>query len=110
MSDGTGPKLPSSEKPLAEQEEATLHALAEAIQQLTPEQRRRLMRRLRTSGLLEMDEPLTDRDRMQVAPALGIQARRKLRRMAQKGRPAGPVLVPANPPREEQSDEASSEP
>lgn len=110
MSDGAGPKLPSSENSLAGQEEATLQALAEAIQQLTPSQRRRLMRRLRTSGLLEIDELLTDRDRMQIAPALGLQARRKVRRVAQKGRPSGPVLVPANPPREEQNDGASAEP
>lgn len=110
MSDGVGPKLPSSENSIAGREEATLQALAEAIQQLTPSQRRRLMRRLRTSGLLEIDEPLTDRDRMQIAPALGLQARRKVRRVAQKGRPSGPVLVPANPPREEQNDGASAEP
>jgi ribonuclease HI len=105
MSESAGPKLPSSsENSQADQEEAALQALAEAIQQLTPAQRRRLMRRLRTSGLLEADELLTDRDRMQVAPALGLQARRKVRRAAQKTRPAGPVLVPANPPRDEQSD------
>src|SRR5688572_4650651 len=102
MSDGAGPNQPSSENSTADQEEADLKALAEAIQQLTPAQRRRLIRRLRTSGLLETDELLTDRDRMQVAPALGMHARRKLRRIVQKGRPSGPVLVPANPPRDEQ--------
>jgi ribonuclease HI len=82
-------------------EEATLSALAEAIQQLTPEQRRRLLRRLRTSGVLDNDEVLTDRDRLRVAPALGLLARRRVRRSSPKTRPAGPVLVPANPPTEE---------
>jgi hypothetical protein len=85
-------------------EEATLTALAEAIQQLTPEQRRRLLRRLRTSGSLDSDEVLTDRDRLRVAPALGMQARRRARRSGQKpSRPAGPVLVPANPPEESET-------
>jgi ribonuclease HI len=81
-------------------EEATLNTLAEAIQQLTPGERRCLLRRLRTSGLLDSDELLTDRDRLRIAPALGMQARRRLRRASQKPRGSGPNLVPATPPRE----------
>jgi len=110
MSDGVGSKRSPSEHPNIENEEATLNALAEAIQQLTPAQRRRLLRRLRTSGLLDSDEVLTDRERLQVAPALGMQARRRLRRAVQKPRSAGPVLVPANPPRDPSSDATKSEP
>jgi ribonuclease HI len=79
-------------------EEAMLTALAEAIQQLSPGQRRRLLRRLRTSGLLDQDELLTDREPLRVAPALGMQARQRVRRASQRPRAAGPKLVPANPP------------
>lgn len=100
MSDGAGVPPPSAPQSQAFDEEATLNALAEAIQQLTPGQRRRLLRRLRASGLLDSDELLTDRERLRVAPALGMQARRRIRRAAQKPRPAAPNLVPANPPRE----------
>jgi ribonuclease HI len=100
MSDGAGVSNSASQSTNPDDEEATLNALAEAIQQLTPSQRRRLLRRLRTSGLLESDEELTDRDRLRVAPALGMQARRRIRRSSQRSRPAGPNLIPANPPRE----------
>jgi ribonuclease HI len=100
MSDGAGSNRSSLNNPNLVNEEATLNALAEAIQQLSPEQRRRLLRRLRTSGLLESDELLTDRQRLRVAPALGILAQRRARRAGQKSRPAGPNLIPANPPRE----------
>lgn len=92
MAQGNGPDEGHSEEEL-------LVSLAEAIQQLTPDQRRRLLRRLRTSGLLDGDEELTDRDRLRVAPALGLQARRRVRRALQRPRRgAGPHLVPANPP------------
>jgi ribonuclease HI len=92
-------------------EDPKLTALAEAIQRLTPVERRQLLRRLRTSGVLDADELLTDRDRLRVAPALGLQARRRVRRAMQKpSRPAGPVLVPANPPEEKPSLVGKSEP
>lgn len=101
MSDGSQRSPHEQAYPL--DEEATLNALAEAIQQLSPAQRRRLLRRLRTSGLLDSDEVLTDRERLQVAPALGLQAQRRIRRATknnQRLRAAGPNLVPANPPGE----------
>ena len=88
---------------LAHDEEAMLTALAEAIQQLSPEQRRRLMRRLRTSGLLESDELLTDREPLRVALSLGVDAQARVRRASQKSRASGPKLVPANPPAESRS-------
>ncbi len=102
MGEDAGSKRPPSEDPNWQSEEAKLNALVEAIQTLTPLQRRRLIRRLRTSGLLDNDEVLTDRERLQVAPALGMQARQRFlhaKQNSQKPRPAGPVLVPANPPR-----------
>ncbi len=98
MSDGTG---------MHESEEAALNALVEAVQLLTPDQRRRLVRRLRTSGLLDTDELLTDRERLRIAPALGLQARRRMRRAAQKPRVSGAVLVPAQAP-QAQPDQSSS--
>jgi ribonuclease HI len=106
MSDGAGSNRSHSKDAGLAHEEATLNALAEAIQQLSPEQRRRLLRRLRTSGVLENDELLTDRQRLRVAPALGMQAQRRTRRAGQKSRPAGPNLIPANPPREVSPHEA----
>ena len=96
-----------SEHASIEDEEAALNVLVEAVQQLTPAQRRRLLRRLRTSGLLDRDELLTDRERLQVAPALGLQAKRRMRRASQKPRSAGPVLVPAQPSRDPQPDSDS---
>jgi ribonuclease HI len=98
MSNGTG---------MHESEEAALNALVEAVQLLTPDQRRRLVRRLRTSGLLEADELLTDRERLHVAPALGLQARRRMRRVMQKPRVSGAVLVPAQAPQAEPSQSSS---
>jgi len=109
MSDGTGSNSPHPQA-IEYDEEETLTAIAEAIQQLTPAQRRRLLRRMRISGLLDNDEPLTDRERLRVAPALGMQARKRIRRAAQKPRPSGPNLVPANPPRETSPVVPKSEP
>lgn len=42
-----------------------------AIQQLSPGERRQLLRRLHAGGLLEQDELLSDQRRLDVAPALG---------------------------------------
>lgn len=69
----------------------SLQALATAITALTPDERRRLLRRLRTAGVVGADEVLTDRNRLQVAPALGLR-RRALRR------PVAPVQVEPTPP------------
>ena len=90
----------SEGKAATQDEEAKLTALAEAIQELTPDQRRRLLRRLRTSGLLDNDELLSDRDPLRIAPALGLDAQRRARRAGEKPRASGPKLVPANPPSE----------
>jgi ribonuclease HI len=76
-------------------EELTLDDLVMAIQALTPDARRRLMRRLRTSGLLEQDEVLTDRNRLRVAPALGLRARRAVRRTHEVTTPASATPAPA---------------
>ena len=43
-----------------------------AIQALSPSQRRRLLRRLGASGLLDPEDLLTDQHRLDVAPALGV--------------------------------------
>jgi ribonuclease HI len=52
---------------------SNIEAIVEAIRQLSPEQRRRLQRRLRTSGLLAVEKFVTDRNRLQIAPALAMQ-------------------------------------
>lgn len=53
-------------------EAARLESIIEEIRQLTPAGRRRLLRYLRVAGLLEREELLTDRNRLRVAPALGL--------------------------------------
>jgi hypothetical protein len=50
----------------------TVETIVDLIRTLTPAQRRVLARRLRVSGLLQLDDLTTDRRRMVVAPALGI--------------------------------------
>lgn len=87
--------------------EETFASLVEAFEQLTPEQRRLLQRRLRTSGLAEPDL-LTDRNRLQIAPALGLRYRKLLRRVAARNAPARfvppdqpPAAPAADPPQDE---------
>lgn len=58
----------------AAQAEARLLEIVEAIRALTPDERRRLQRRLRVSGLLAADEYLTDRNRLRVATSLKLDA------------------------------------
>ena len=53
---------------------ARIQTIVEAISRLSPAARRDLARRLRVSGLLAPDELATDRQRLSVAPALGIPA------------------------------------
>jgi hypothetical protein len=55
----------------SDQTETRLLEIVDTIRTLTPAQRQRLLRRLRVSGLLDPDEVVADRDRLQVAPALG---------------------------------------
>lgn len=52
-----------------------IDAIIAAIQHLLPEQRRRLQRRLRVSGLFVPETAVTDQERLRVAPALGLRAR-----------------------------------
>jgi ribonuclease HI len=70
--------------------------IVEVVRRLGPEQRRQLQRRLRASGLLEPGELLTDRNRLQVAPALGLRYRDVLRRQGRRSVPAN--FVPAERP------------
>lgn len=51
---------------------STVETIIDLIRTLTPAQRRVLVRRLRVSGLLQLDDLATDRRRMVVAPALGV--------------------------------------
>lgn len=48
-----------------------LDIIVELVQQLTPEERRLLMQRLRVSGLLPPSTLLTDQNRLDVAPSMG---------------------------------------
>ena len=75
-----------------------LEAIVAAVQRLAPAQRRQLLRRLRTSGLFEADELLTDRNRLHVAPALGLRTRRVLRRMAPPTAASATVAASPVPP------------
>jgi ribonuclease HI len=47
--------------------------IVEAIRALSPDERRRLQRRLRVSGLVARDEYLTDRNRLRVATSLKLE-------------------------------------
>lgn len=51
---------------------ANIETVVELIRQLSPVQRRTLMRRLAVSGLLPGEELVSDRRRLSVAPALGV--------------------------------------
>lgn len=59
--------MPAANTPTAN----TIETIVDLIRTLTPTQRRILARRLRVSGLLQLDDLTTDRRRMTVAPALG---------------------------------------
>jgi len=48
-----------------------LDTIVELVQQLTPEERRRLVQRLRVRGLLPTTTLVTDQNRLEVAPSLG---------------------------------------
>jgi ribonuclease HI len=52
--------------------DSAIETIVAAIQRLSPAQRRQLQRHLRVSGLLVPDSTLTDQDRLNVAPALGL--------------------------------------
>lgn len=49
---------------------AQIEEIIELVRRLAPEQRRQLQRRLRASGLWQDDAVLTDRNRLEIAPAV----------------------------------------
>lgn len=71
----------------------TVETIVDLIRTLTPVQRRALARRLRVSGLLQLDDLTTDRRRIVVAPALGVA--RPPAPVPQL--PSAPVEPPARP-------------
>lgn len=86
----------------AAQAESRLLEIVEAIRALTPDDRRRLQRRLRVSGLLAPEEYLTDRNRLRVATslkpeatALGEQLPRPPLAQPDAGRHAAPAPITA---------------
>jgi ribonuclease HI len=71
--------------------DTAIEAIIATVQQLTPEQRRQLQRRLRVSGLFVPEAAVTDQHRLRVAPALGLQ---RPRQQAQTNQPpSGAILV-----------------
>lgn len=54
--------------------EAIIGEIIQLVQQLSASERRVLQRRLRVSGLVEVEELLADRNRLEIATALGVQA------------------------------------
>lgn len=69
----------------------SLPAILDAIEQLSPAQRRQLQRRLYVSGLFVPETLLTDQQRLQVAPALGEAV---TNRRTQSPRPGASGLMP----------------
>ena len=78
-----------------------LFAIIDAIEQLTPTQRRQLQRRLYASGLFVPETLLTDQNRLASAPALGNNFLRRQSRFVhaekQKGLAPPPLAPPAKP-------------
>jgi ribonuclease HI len=72
-----------------------IEAIIASIQQLTPEQRRQLQRRLRVSGLFVPEDAVTDQHRLRVAPALGLQ--HPPQRAQADHAPSGAILVKPEP-------------
>ncbi len=76
---------------------ARIQTIVEAISRLSPAERRDLARRLRVSGLLAADELATDRQRLSVAPALGVTPP-PVAPVAAQVAPAPAAPPPAAPP------------
>lgn len=72
-----------------------VQAVIAAIRQLSPENRRRLQRRLRVSGLWVQDELVTDQNRLQIAPALGKKVDHWRRAVGSAAPPQHTQPVPA---------------
>jgi hypothetical protein len=75
-------------------ERSPLLALIDAIEQLTPAQRRQLQRRLYASGIFVPDPLLTDQNRLQAAPALGDNFLRQQARFVRAEKPKAAVAPP----------------
>ncbi len=80
------------------EERSPLLALIDAIEQLTPAQRRQLQRRLYASGLFVPDPLLTDQNRLQAAPALGDNFLRQQARFVRAEKPKAAVAPPPSLP------------
>lgn len=72
--------------------------IVEAIRELTPTQRRQLQKRLRAAGLLLPETLLTDKQRLQVAPALGLAYGQKAKANSAKLIRPQPLTPPASAP------------
>lgn len=75
--------------------QATIETIVEQIRQLSPAQRRTLTRRLAVSGLLSLEELVSDRRRLSVAPALGATA---MTLPSQSPIPQSPAARPSTSP------------
>jgi ribonuclease HI len=76
-----------------------LDEIVAAVQALSPGQRRRLLRRLSATGLLEAEDLATDQRRLDVAPALGLaRARAMAERQAAKQTPPARATMTAPKP------------
>ena len=82
--------------------EDKIDAITEAIQQLTPAQRRQLQRRLRVSGLFVPEMSITDQQRLRLAPALGTSrpAHRPAQTQAEETQPMLASAPPEQPDRD----------
>lgn len=85
-----------------------LEALVAAIAALSPQQRRKLQRRLHTSGLFDAEDLLTDQNKLNVAPAVAPRAvtagpRTRPPTAAQSAAPASPPATAAAAPAPAQS-------
>lgn len=69
--------------------EAIIGEIIQRVQQLSASERRVLQRRLRVSGLVEAEELISDRNRLEIATVLGVQASAM---MAQSSTPPEPSL------------------
>ena len=86
---------------MSEDDEARLLGIIEAIRDLTPPQRRRLLRRLRASGLLEPTEYVTDRGRLRIAPAMAyVRTLPPLEEPSESPVPANTLVKPEPQPAE----------
>jgi len=77
---------------------APLFAILEAIEELSPAQRRKLQRRLYASGLFVPETLLTDQNRLAAAPALGKSSLRRQSKLLHTEKPKGDAVLPPSQP------------